>query len=345
MARDAGKSTVPKAEAAGDGSSVKGVESCYNTRSLRSLRKQAQTSSDSSSDKNVERTEKYCNGRHFTRQLAQQQADKNKEEHKEDKVIPVIRSLRNRNIAPSTEHLHEQSGDVEVRRSCRIRTCRYSTMNQSVLFDKLITNTAEAVLQKMDDMKKMRRQRMKKLEDLGVFNETEESNLTMYTRGKRKAIQQADEETTDNQDGSVESSEEGEEQEDDDGEDEEDDEDEEEDGEEDNQKRYYLRQRKATVYYQAPLEKPRHQRKPNMFYSGPASPARPRYRLSSSGPRSPYCKRMNRRRHAIHSSDSTSSSSSSEDECFERRRKRNRNRAINRCDLIVLAACPVTLQL
>ncbi|XP_038935135.1 ATPase family AAA domain-containing protein 2 isoform X1 [Rattus norvegicus] len=314
-----------------DGSSVKGVEICHNTRSLRSLRKQAQTSSDSSSDKNVERTEKYCNGRHFTRQLAQQQADKKKEECQEDKAIPVIRSLRNRNIAPSTEHLHEQSGDVEVRRSCRIRTCRYSTMNQSVLFDKLITNTAEAVLQKMDDMKKMRRQRMKKLEDLGVFNETEESNLTMYTRGKRKAIQQADEETTDNQDGSVESSEEGEEQEDDDGEDEEDDEDEEEDGEEDNQKRYYLRQRKATVYYQAPLEKPRHQRKPNMFYSGPASPARPRYRLSSSGPRSPYCKRMNRRRHAIHSSDSTSSSSSSEDECFERRRKRNRNRAINRC--------------
>lgn len=51
----------------------------------------------------------------------------------------------------------------------------------------------------------------------------------------------------------VESSEEGEEQEEDDGEDEEDDDDDE-DGEEDNQKRYYLRQRKATVYYQAPLE-------------------------------------------------------------------------------------------
>ncbi|XP_028609717.1 ATPase family AAA domain-containing protein 2 isoform X2 [Grammomys surdaster] len=328
----AGKSTASKAAAAaaaGDESSVTGVKIYYNTRSLRSLRKQAQTSSESSFDKNSERTEKFSNGRHFTRQLAQQQADKKREECKEDKVTPVIHSLRNRNITLSTERLHEQNGDVEVRRSCRIRS-RYSTMNQSVLFDKLITNTAEAVLQKMDDMKKMRRQRMKKLEDLGVFNETEESNLTMYTRGKRKAVQQADEETTDNQDGSVESSEEGEEQEDDDGEDEEDDEDEE-DGEEDNQKRYYLRQRKATVYYQAPLEKPRHQRKPNMFYSGPASPARPRYRLSSTGPRSPYCKRMNRRRHAIHSSDSTSSSSSSEDECFERRRKRNRNRAINRC--------------
>uniref|UniRef100_A0A8C8UEP5 ATPase family AAA domain-containing protein 2 n=1 Tax=Peromyscus maniculatus bairdii TaxID=230844 RepID=A0A8C8UEP5_PERMB len=331
--RGAEKSLVPTAAAAaGDGSSVKGVEIYHHTHSLRSLRKKAQISSDSSFDKNMERTEKHTNGRHFTRQLARQQADK-KEECKEDKAIPITHSLRNRNIAQSTEHLHEQNGDVEVRRSCRIRS-RYSTVNQSVLFDKLITNTAEAVLQKMDDMKKMRRQRMKKLEGLGVFNEPEESNLSMYTRGKRKAIQQADEETTDNQDGSVESSEEGEEQEDDedeDGEDEEDDEDEDdEDGEEDNQKRYYLRQRKATVYYQAPLEKPRHQRKPNIFYSGPASPARPRYRLSSTGPRSPYCKRMNRRRHAIHSSDSTSSSSS-EDEHFERRRKRNRNRAINRC--------------
>ncbi|XP_059103162.1 ATPase family AAA domain-containing protein 2 isoform X2 [Peromyscus eremicus] len=332
--RGAEKSLVPTAAAAaaGDGSSVKGVEIYHHTHSLRSLRKKAQISSDSSFDKNMERTEKHTNGRHFTRQLARQQADK-KEECKEDKAIPITHSLRNRNIAESTEHLHEQNGDVEVRRSCRIRS-RYSTVNQSVLFDKLITNTAEAVLQKMDDMKKMRRQRMKKLEGLGVFNETEESNLSMYTRGKRKAIQQADEETTDNQDGSVESSEEGEEQEDDeddDGEDEEDDEDEDdEDGEEDNPKRYYLRQRKATVHYQAPLEKPRHQRKPNIFYSGPASPARPRYRLSSTGPRSPYCKRMNRRRHAIHSSDSTSSSSS-EDEHFERRRKRNRNRAINRC--------------
>ncbi|KAM7317083.1 ATPase family AAA domain-containing protein 2 isoform X2 [Alexandromys fortis] len=335
--RGAGKSL----DSSADGSSVKGVEVYRHTHSLRSLRKKEQISSDSSFDKNMERTEKHTtDGRHFTRQLARQQADKKKEECKEDKVISVTHSLRNRNIAQSTEeHLREQNGDVEVRRSCRIRS-RYSTVNQSVLFDKLITNTAEAVLQKMDDMKKMRRQRMKKLEDLGVFNEAEESNPYMYTRGKRKAIQQADEETTDNQDGSVESSEEGEEQEEDDGEDEEDDgedeeddgedeEDDDEDGEEDNQKRYYLRQRKATVYYQAPLEKPRHQRKPNIFYSGPASPARPRYRLSSTGPRSPYCKRLNRRRHAIHSSDSTSSSS--EDEHFERRRKRNRNRAISRC--------------
>ncbi|XP_011943630.1 PREDICTED: ATPase family AAA domain-containing protein 2 isoform X2 [Cercocebus atys] len=332
------KQPVATTAKAGDGSSVKEVGTYHRTRALRALRKDAQNSSDSSFEKNVKITEQLGNGRHFTRQLARQQADKKKEERREDKVIPVTRSLRTRNIVQSSEHLHEDNGDVEVRRSCRIRS-RYSGVNQSMLFDKLITNTAEAVLQKMDDMKKMRRQRMRELEDLGVFNETEESNLNMYTRGKQKDIQRTDEETTDNQEGSVESSEEGEDQEhEDDGEDEDDEDDDEDDEDdedeedgEDNQKRYYLRQRKATVYYQAPLEKPRHQRKPNIFYSGPASPARPRYRLSSAGPRSPYCKRMNRRRHAIHSSDSTSSSSSEDEQHFERRRKRSRNRAINRC--------------
>ncbi|DAA22792.1 TPA: ATPase family, AAA domain containing 2 [Bos taurus] len=293
----AAEQSAVTAAAAGDGSSVKEVETYHQTRTLRSLRKNAQNSSDSSFDKNTVITEKHANGRHFTRQLARQQADKKKEECKEDKAIAVTRSLRTRSIVQKTEHLHEESGDVEVRRSCRIRS-RYGSVNQSVLFDKLITNTAEAVLQKMDDMEKQRRRRMRKLEDLEVFNETEEGNLNMYTRGKQKDIQRTDEETTDNQEGSVESSEEGEDQEDEDEDDEEeeddDDDEDEEDVEEDNQKRYYLRQRKATVYYQAPLEKPRHQRKPKIFYTGPASPARPRYRLSSAGPRSPYCKRMNR---------------------------------------------------
>ncbi|EHB01998.1 ATPase family AAA domain-containing protein 2 [Heterocephalus glaber] len=313
------------AGAKGDGSSVKEVGMYHRTRSLRSLRKSAQTSSDSSFDKKLDITEKHANGRHFTRQLARQQADK-KEECKEDKVI--TRSLRTRNIVQTPERLHEENGDVEVRRSCRIRS-RYSAVNQSVLFDKLITNTAEAVLQKMDDMKKMRRQRLRKLGDLRVYNETKEGNLTMYTRGKQKGIQRADEETTDNQEGSVESSEEGEHQEDededdgdgedeeeeeDDGEDEEDD-DEEEDGEEDNQKRYYLRQRKATVYYQAPLE-----RYTDVGLNSDT--------LSDYGW---YLEQVfNLRRHAIHSSDSTSSSSEDEQH-FERRRKRSRNRAINRC--------------
>lgn len=58
--------------------------------------------------------------------------------HLEDKVIPVTRSLRTRNNVPTKERLHEKNSDVEVRRSCRIRS-RYSSVNQSVLFDKLIT--------------------------------------------------------------------------------------------------------------------------------------------------------------------------------------------------------------
>uniref|UniRef100_A0A8C3SNR5 ATPase family AAA domain-containing protein 2 n=1 Tax=Chelydra serpentina TaxID=8475 RepID=A0A8C3SNR5_CHESE len=134
------------------------------------------------------------------------------------------------------------SGDVEVRRSCRIRRSRYTTTNQSS------------------------------------------------------------------------SEEEAEDQEDEDG--------------EDNQKRYDLRQRKTVVRYQAPLES----KKPNLFYTGPSSPVRRRYPFSPAGPRSPYCKRINRRKHAIHNSDSTSSSSSSDDEQrFERRRKCSRNRALSRC--------------
>lgn len=50
-----------------DGSSVKEVETYHQTRALRSLRKTAQDSSDSSFDKNMEITEKRTNGRHFTR--------------------------------------------------------------------------------------------------------------------------------------------------------------------------------------------------------------------------------------------------------------------------------------
>ncbi|CAM4495831.1 unnamed protein product [Lepidochelys olivacea] len=294
-----------------------GKAECFTGHSLRPMRKSNLHSSDSSFDKSMEMLNENVNGRHFTRQLAKLQADQKNEDCKA--VIPVTRSLKTRADVKAAEQVHGESGDVEVRRSCRIRRSRYSTTNQSVLFDKLITNTAEAVLQKMDDMKKMRRRRMIDLEDLGVFNDAEEENLDMYARGKQKREQRTDEETTDNQDGSAESSEEeAEDQEDEDG--------------EDNQKRYDLRQRKTVVRYQAPLEKPRHQRKPNLFYTGPSSPVRRRYPFSPAGPRSPYCKRINRRKHAIHNSDSTSSSSSSDDEQrFERRRKCSRNRALSRC--------------
>uniref|UniRef100_A0A8C0B1C9 ATPase family AAA domain-containing protein 2 n=1 Tax=Buteo japonicus TaxID=224669 RepID=A0A8C0B1C9_9AVES len=89
------------------------------------------------------------------------------------------RTLKTRADAKAAEQVHEENGDLEVRRSCRLRQSRYTTTNQSVLFDKLITNTAEAVLQKMDDMEKMRRRRM--MEDLGVFHDPEvDTNLLYY---------------------------------------------------------------------------------------------------------------------------------------------------------------------
>ncbi|XP_044277774.1 ATPase family AAA domain-containing protein 2 isoform X2 [Varanus komodoensis] len=293
----------------------------FTRHSLRSMRKNNQHYSNSSFEKRMAMlSENGINRKHFTRQLARLQASRENEDCEEGTAVaPVTRSLNKGINTKPAEHVAEENGDVEVRRSCRIRRSRYSTMNQSVLFDKLITNTAEAVLQKMDDMKKMRRRRMMDLEDLGVFNDREEENLDVYSRGKpKRTIQRTDEETTDNQDGSAESSEEGEDQEDEDG--------------EDNQKRYDLRQRKTVVRYQASPEKPRHQRKPKLFYPDASSPARGRFSFSPAGPRSPYCKKINRRKHAIHNSDSTSSSSSSDDEQrFERRRKRSRNKALSRC--------------
>ncbi|XP_067888629.1 ATPase family AAA domain-containing protein 2-like isoform X2 [Heterodontus francisci] len=273
---------------------------------------------------NEKTTEEMCdNGmevQHFTRQSVRLKI--NKSNDKEVNAAPVTRSLQsNRVVMEVDESVHEGT-DTEVRRSCRLRRNRYNTLNQSVLFDKLITNTAEAVLQKMDDMKKLRRQRMRELETLRELDDTEEEeNLDMYSCVKKRTVQTIDEETTeDHEDGSGELSEEEE------AEDRED-----EDGEEDTQKRYYLRQRKAVVQCQAPGEEPEEKR--TIFYRGPASPVRRRFRFGTAGSRSPYCKRkVTRRRHAIHSSDSTSSSSSSDTEGhFERRRNKTRNQALLRC--------------
>uniref|UniRef100_A0A7N6AG89 ATPase family AAA domain-containing protein 2 n=1 Tax=Anabas testudineus TaxID=64144 RepID=A0A7N6AG89_ANATE len=55
------------------------------------------------------------------------------------------------------EEEEEEEEDRSVRRSSRITRYKLDSRNQSVLYDRLITNTAEAVLQKMDDMQKMRR--------------------------------------------------------------------------------------------------------------------------------------------------------------------------------------------
>uniref|UniRef100_A0A8U7M3A0 ATPase family AAA domain-containing protein 2 n=1 Tax=Corvus moneduloides TaxID=1196302 RepID=A0A8U7M3A0_CORMO len=92
--------------------------------------------------------------------------------------ILVSRTLKTRADAKAAEQAHEENGDLEVRRSCRLRQSRYTTTNDSVLFDKLITNTAEAVLQKMDDMEKMRRRR--RMGDLEEFHDTEEVDTNLF---------------------------------------------------------------------------------------------------------------------------------------------------------------------
>ncbi|XP_033914476.2 ATPase family AAA domain-containing protein 2-like isoform X2 [Acipenser ruthenus] len=235
--------------------------------------------------------------KHFTRKSGR----KNNEDQPqvEETVASTSEPLNNRQT--------EVEIDGEVRRSGRIRRNRYKTQNQSVLYNQLITNTAEAVLKKMH-------RRLKKLDN---SPDTEEEE--MYS-GKRKRGGKRDKETSDKEDAHGDFTEdEGEEDQED---------------EEENQKRYEFRKRKTVVLYQAPQVEPRNHRKQNLFYNGPASPARRRYQFNSAAPRSPYSsKRKNRRRHAIHNSDSTSSSSSASDDedSFERRRVKSKNGAMNRC--------------
>lgn len=225
----------------------------------------------------------------------------------------------------------EDEEDHSVRRSSRITRYRLDSRNQSVLYDRLITNTAEAVLQKMDDMQKMRR-RLRSRD-----TRTQEQELGRL-RSLRSYAERKDTEEEENQEEEEEEDEQDEDGDDDDDEEDEEDEEDDEDGEdeeEENQKRYDFRQRKAVVRYQAPQEEPREPRKRSIYDH--RSPTRRRFRFSSTAPRSPYSRRRSsrssseRRRHAIHSSDSTSSSSSSDDEKFQRRRSKSKSRSVNRC--------------
>ncbi|CAB1320954.1 unnamed protein product, partial [Coregonus sp. 'balchen'] len=142
-----------------------------------------------------------------------------------------------------------------VRRSTR--TTRYQ---QTMIYDHLITNTAEAVLHKMDDMKKMRRR---------------SKQARIYSKAQRKK-------TTDRPTVKEYSDDDGEEVDDD--EDDEDEDDEYDD--EDNSKPYEPRQKKAVVRYQAPLDGSRKQ--PPMFFDRQASSIRGSYRISASVPRSAH---------------------------------------------------------
>lgn len=240
-------------------------------------------------------------------------------------------NLRSREV--EEEELEEEEDHISVRRSSRITRYKLDSRKQSVLYDRLITNTAEAVLQKMDDMQKMRR-RLRSRD-----RETNEE-LSSYTNGRMRRSQRTktqsketeegnqggDEDENDGEDEEEEEDEEdGEDDDEEEEEEEEEGEDEDEDGE--NQQRYDFRQRKTVVRYQEPQEEPRQTRKRSIYHS---SPARRRFRFGSAAPWSPYSsRRTGRRRHAIHSSDSTSSSS--DDEQFQRRRSKNRSRPVNRC--------------
>ncbi|PWA33619.1 hypothetical protein CCH79_00007429 [Gambusia affinis] len=216
----------------------------------------------------------------------------------------------------------EEEEDHSVRRSSRITRYKLNSRKQSALYDRLITNTAEAVLQKMDDMQKMRRRLRSRdrenTEEVGVYG-SGRMRRSLRTNTKSNKTEEKNQDDDDEDD---DNSEDGEEEEDEDGEDDEE--------EEENHQRYDFRQRKTVVRYQAPLDEPREPRKRSMYFKEHSSPTRRRFRFSSTAPRSPYNqRRTSRRRHAIHSSDSTSSSS--DDEKFQRRRSNNRSRSVNRC--------------
>nr|XP_056712870.1 ATPase family AAA domain-containing protein 2B [Euleptes europaea] len=201
------------------------------------------------------------------------------------------------------------NGGREIRKSCRSRKNRFESLNQSLLFDQLVNSTAEAVLQEMDNINIRRNRRSGEVERLRMWTDTEFENMDMYSRVKRRrkslrrnsyGIQshhevstEGEEEESQEEDGDIEV--------------------EEAEGEE-NDRPYNLRQRKTVERYQAPPIVPAHQKKrENALFDIHRSPARRSH--------------IRRKKHAIHSSDTTSS----DEERFERRKSKSMTRARNRC--------------
>ncbi|XP_061478681.1 ATPase family AAA domain-containing protein 2B isoform X2 [Rhineura floridana] len=201
------------------------------------------------------------------------------------------------------------NGGREIRKSCRSRKNRFESLNQSLLFDQLVNSTAEAVLQEMDNINIRRNRRSGEVERLRMWTDTEFENMDMYSRVKRRrkslrrnsyGIQnhhevstEGEEEESQEEDGDIEV--------------------EEAEGEE-NDRPYNLRQRKTVERYQAPPIVPAHQKKrENALFDIHRSPARRSH--------------IRRKKHAIHSSDTTSS----DEERFERRKSKSMARARNRC--------------
>ncbi|MEE6476932.1 hypothetical protein FKM82_011289 [Ascaphus truei] len=207
------------------------------------------------------------------------------------------------------------NGGMEVRRSCRSKSNRFESLNQSLLFDQLVNSTAEAVLQEMDNINIRRGGKSKEVERLRMWTDTEFENMDMYSRVKRRRkslrrngypIKNHHEESSE---GEEEVSEESQEEGEDDG-----DEEVEVEGEE-NDRPYNLRQRKTVERYQAPPIEPAHQKKrQSTLFDTHRSPARRSH--------------IRRKKHAIHSSDTTSSS---DEERFERRKSKSMAKSRNRC--------------
>ncbi|XP_075717149.1 ATPase family AAA domain-containing protein 2B isoform X2 [Rhinoderma darwinii] len=212
------------------------------------------------------------------------------------------------------------NGDREVRRSCRSKSNRFESLNQSLLFDQLVNSTAEAVLQEMDNINIRRGSKSREVERLRMWTDTEFENMDMYSRVKRRrkslrrssypiktrheVSSEGEEEEEEEEEVSEESQEEGE-----DG-----DEEAEVEGEE-TDRPYNLRQRKTVDRYQAPPIEPAHQKKrQSTLFDTHRSPARRSH--------------IRRKKHAIHSSDTTSSS---DEERFERRKSKSMAKARNRC--------------
>ncbi|XP_040204456.1 ATPase family AAA domain-containing protein 2B isoform X1 [Rana temporaria] len=222
------------------------------------------------------------------------------------------------------------NGDRAVRRSCRSKSTRFESLNQSLLFDQLVNSTAEAVLQEMDNINIRRSSKSREVERLRMWTDTEfinnknihdiQENMDMYSRVKRRRkslrrnsypIKTRHEESSEGEEEEEEVSEESQEE----GEDcDEEVEVEGEEGEE-NDRPYNLRQRKTVERYQAPPIEPAHQKKrQSTLFDTHRSPARRSH--------------IRRKKHAIHSSDTTSSS---DEERFERRKSKSMAKSRNRC--------------
>uniref|UniRef100_A0A8C4I719 ATPase family AAA domain-containing protein 2 n=1 Tax=Dicentrarchus labrax TaxID=13489 RepID=A0A8C4I719_DICLA len=202
------------------------------------------------------------------------------------------------------DHSH-MNGHVELKRSCRVKKSQFEHLNQSLLFDQLVNSTAEAVLQEMDNISSIRQNR--EVERLRMWTgDTEEENIDMYSRVKRRKSMRRSTFSMPTHHKVMSKTEQEEEEEEGT---------EVEEAGEENDRPYNLRQRKTVQRYEAPPIEPvnRKQSNPSLFDTHRSPARRSHIRV---------------KKHAIHSSDTTSSS---DEERFERRKSKSMTRARNRC--------------